>query len=97
MPRYDLYCPECGKTFERTLTFEEKDEYGDTYRSLCMETGNDVDCTFVINPSPVHYKGMGWFSTDHVDSLERHARNHYDGSGRNSDVKLRDRIQKHAS
>ncbi len=97
MPRYDVYCPGCGKTFERHLTFEEKDEYGETYSSYCDRLGEHVECRFVIGAAPVHFKGMGWFSTDHVDSVERFERDHYDGSGRNSDIKLRDRRQKHAS
>jgi predicted nucleic acid-binding Zn ribbon protein len=97
MPRYDYYCPGCGKVVERELTFEQKEELGTKYRSVCEEINEVIEMEQVFHVPSIHYKGMGFFSTDHVDSLERHERDHYDGSGRNSDKKLRDRRQKHAS
>ena len=87
MPRYDYLCTACGSLFERKPSFEELIE-----ESWCETTQTVAKVQRVINMAPmVHYKGYGFYATDHRDEQEKYAFDHFDGSGSNPEIKARER------
>lgn len=97
MPRYDFRCPECQEVYELRLSYEEYDRLPEDPRACarCLTKLNAMER--VLTAAPVHYKGFGWFSTDNADSLERYARDHFDGSGTNTELKQKSRVQQRPS
>ena len=45
----------------------------------------------VIGVPPIHYKGYGFFKTDNASLEEKYARDHFDGSGTNAEMKAMER------
>lgn len=56
MPRYDYECEECGWLGEITRGFNDDKEI------LCYDC--DHPLTKKFSPTPVHFKGSGFYSTD---------------------------------
>jgi putative FmdB family regulatory protein len=56
MPRYDYVCPGCQVVREIQRSFDDDKEI------LCETC--DLPLAKKFSPSPVHFKGSGWYSTD---------------------------------
>lgn len=60
MPRYDYRCRECGNLFEKTQSFNS------VPGANCPICGAEADRQISI--PAVHYKGSGFYTTDHARS-----------------------------
>lgn len=93
MPVYVMHCPGCDRLIERSLSYAEFDacrEMG--YPSFCTESMEDELLTpMIAGAPPVHFKGYGFYSTDNASSNEKYARDHFDGSGANPELKAMQR------
>ena len=58
MPRYDYRCRDCGNLFEKTQSFNS------VPGANCPECGAESDRQISI--PAVHYKGSGFYTTDHA-------------------------------
>ncbi|MFH0770954.1 MAG: FmdB family zinc ribbon protein [Candidatus Peregrinibacteria bacterium] len=56
MPRFDFECQNCGKVFERELSF------GSRRFPRCAECGGKTEK--LILPPVIHFKGSGFYATD---------------------------------
>ena len=98
MPRYDVACQACGDKQEVQISYAEYDVYKDGFFASiepCSRNGGDP-CIwrFALNRSavpPIHYKGYGFYRTDNASLEEKYARDHFDGSGTNAEIKAMER------
>ena len=105
MPRYDFGCQGCGQTHEYTLSYDTYDQIqagrpdeppGHIF-TTCAVLG--YRCLQRLLPPAempgVHLKGYGFTTTDNRSPDERFMFDHYDGSGRNPEMKAIQRRIKH--
>jgi putative FmdB family regulatory protein len=71
MPRYDYRCPDCGATKEVALTYSEKERAGGTYLTLCPPCGGPRVFRQAFRPTPIQFKGAGFYVTDSRDEITR--------------------------
>lgn len=84
MPRYDYQCDRCDHRTELRHGFDE-----DASGSACPQCPGHL--ARVIAMPVVHYKGYGFYATDTRSGDEKYAFDHFDGSGRNPELKTMER------
>ena len=57
MPIYELACKECGKEYERIVSFSS------TILPACPTCGS-VEVMRLLSKPAIHFKGSGWYITD---------------------------------
>lgn len=98
MPMYDVRCDECGFEFEKYMSYDDFDAMKNRTKGFihfCAGDQGGARMGFVralINTVPIHYKGYGFFKNDNASSHDKYARDHFDGSGTNAEMKQMDRM-----
>lgn len=65
MPTYDYECKKCSKRFEL------KKHFNDDIAAQCPDCGSD--CRRIFSPTPIIFKGSGFYVTDYSSSSRMQA------------------------
>ena len=67
MPTYEYECEKCS------MRFELRKRFSDNGSTFCPQCGSEARLVFV--PTPIIFKGSGFYVTDNKDSNEHHLKN----------------------
>ena len=61
---YTFKCKECGKDFEKEMTFADYDKYKTGEVPVLCECGKESERTFIMDTLVTHYKCGGFYDTE---------------------------------